>query len=189
MLVKLALGEISLNKLAAAFQMADKSEEQKSFEFINRKDSSQVAGFIIEGVGRLLTNIAACCNPLPGDPIIGFITKGRGVSIHRQDCPNVLRLTEKEPDKILAVNWSRENKAAYQVNILVEAYDRPDLLKDLTGLFANEKITINALNSYIEPEDNINKIKIGIEIRNLQQLSKILHKLEQFKNVIAASRV
>lgn len=189
MLAKIALGIISISKLAAAFQAENDGQQDNHFKFDKKFLRSQTGDFVIEGVGQLLTNIATCCNPLPGDSIVGFVTKGRGVSVHRADCTNALHLVESSSERILEVNWLSDNADTYQVQILVEAYDRPDLLKDLTVLFANEKIKIISLNSQVEVQENINKIKIGLEIKNLQQLSGVLHKLEQFKNVIAASRI
>jgi len=187
MLAKIGFGDISLDKLAAAFQIDSKKEQQKVVK--PETVSSGTSGLVIDGVGKLLTTIAACCQPLPGDSIVGFITKGRGVSIHRADCPNALNLGQVESERMLMVSWVQENLDFYQVNVLVEAYDRPDLLKDITVLFANDKIKIISLDSQIGSEENINKIKLGLQIQNLPQLSRILHKLEQFKNVISANRV
>ncbi len=142
----------------------------------------------IKGVGRLLTNIAHCCNPVPGDPIVGYITVGRGVSIHRQDCMNVLQLEDMEPNRIIEVSWGLAPDALYSVTIEIQAYDREGLLRDITTVLANEKVNLTSVNTHSDEQENIATISIVMEVSSLEDLGKVLAKLKQLPNVIEARR-
>ncbi len=142
----------------------------------------------IKGVGRLLTTMAKCCQPVPGDPITGYITVGRGVSIHRQDCMNLLQLEDLEPNRIIEVSWGYEADAAYGVSIEIQAYDREGLLRDITIVLANEKVNVTGVNSYSDPQDNIATITIAMEVSSLATLGQVLAKVKQLPNIIDARR-
>ncbi len=146
------------------------------------------AGFDIQGVGNLMTNTARCCRPVPNDPIIGYITRGRGVTIHRQDCGNVLRLQGEDRDRLIEVEWGETSDAGYQVDILVEAYDRAGLLRDITSLLANEKINLTGANTQTDARDGIARMNLTLEISDISQLSRVLTRIGQLQNVIAARR-
>ncbi|MCA0402930.1 MAG: GTP diphosphokinase [Proteobacteria bacterium] len=142
----------------------------------------------IEGVGNLLTYMARCCQPVPGDKVIGYITIGRGVSIHRQDCANILHANEKQKQRFLQVNWGTATKEHYLVDITVKAFDRNGLLKDVTSLLSNEKAHVYALQSQINKEDNTAFLKLTVEIDGIHGLSRLLSKLGQIPNVLEARR-
>ncbi len=142
----------------------------------------------IKGVGRLLTTIAKCCQPVPGDPITGYITIGRGVSIHRQDCMNLLQLEDMEPNRIIEVSWGYDADKAYGVNIEVLAYDREGLLRDITTVLANEKVNVTGVNSFSDPHENTAMINISMEVSSLDALGAVLAKIKQLPNVIEAKR-
>ncbi len=142
----------------------------------------------IKGVGRLLTNIAHCCQPVPGDPIVGYITVGRGVSIHRQDCMNVLQLEDMEPNRIIEVSWGQAPDAVYSVNIEIQAYDREGLLRDITTVLANERVNLTSVNTHSDDQENIATMAIVMEVSSLDDLGKVLAKIKQLPNVIEARR-
>ncbi len=142
----------------------------------------------IEGVGNLLTQIANCCNPVPGDAITGYITVGRGVSIHRQDCTNVLQLQTDEPERIIKVSWGEAPQSAYSVDLIIEAYDRTGLLRDVTALLDNEHINISALQTLSDKRKNTVDMLLTAEIRSISELSRILNRLNQLPNVASARR-
>ena len=142
----------------------------------------------IKGVGRLLTTMAKCCQPVPGDPIVGYITVGRGVSIHRQDCMNLLQLEDMEPNRIIEVSWGYEADSSYGVSIEIQAYDREGLLRDITTVLANEKVNVTGVNSFSDPQDNIATITIAMEVSNLASLGQVLAKIKQLPNIIDARR-
>lgn len=142
----------------------------------------------IQGIGNLLTHIARCCKPLPGEPIIGFITQGRGVTIHRKDCSTILQAAEKSRDRLIDVQWGQSEKEIYPVDIYIRAYDRHGLLRDITALLASEKINLSALQTYTDKSNNEAHIYITIDIPNLAMLSKILDRLQHLPNVVKATR-
>ena len=150
--------------------------------------STAPGGFKISGVGNLLTTTARCCSPVPNDPITGYITRGRGVSIHRQDCGNVLRLQGADRDRLIEVEWGSGSGEAYLVDIAVEAYDRSGLLRDITVVLANEKINLNGVNTATNERDGIARMSLTLEISDIGQLSRVLTKIGQLPNVVEAHR-
>ncbi|MCZ2721680.1 GTP diphosphokinase [Marinomonas sp. 15G1-11] len=142
----------------------------------------------IQGVGHLLTNMARCCSPVPGDYIVGYITLGRGVSIHRQDCLNAVQHSLEEPERIVEVSWGEEVENLFPVSIQVEAYDRTGLLNDITSLLANEKTNLLSMNTLSTKESHSALIRFTIEIDQLSALSRLLHRINQLPNVIDVFR-
>jgi len=144
-------------------------------------------GVSIHGVGNLLTRIAECCAPVPPEPIIGFITQGRGVTIHRDDCPNAEHLSEQDSGRMIEVRWEKTDTQCYSVNIQVTAYDRSGLLHDITSLLASEKINLQGANRHND-EDDCAIMVLSIEVQHISQLSRVLDKLLQIPNIINAVR-
>ena len=142
----------------------------------------------IDGVGNLLTHIAGCCNPVPGDAIIGYITLGRGVSIHKQDCHNVLQLQADEPERIIKVDWSAAPQHVYSVEVMIEAFDRHGLLRDITALLDTEKINISAMQTLSDKHKNTVDMLVTLEIGGFAELSRVLSRLNQLPNVATARR-
>lgn len=145
-------------------------------------------GVRIQGVGNLLTVIASCCKPVPGDPIVGFITQGRGVSIHHENCSNLLTLRETEPRRIVTVEWDEAGESTYPVDIRIEAYDRSGLLRDVMMILANEKLNILAANTLTDKHSNIARLSMTVEISRLEMLGRLMDKLNQLPNVIDVHR-
>jgi guanosine-3',5'-bis(diphosphate) 3'-pyrophosphohydrolase len=144
-----------------------------------------LSGVRVLGVGDLMTNIARCCNPVPGDKIIGYITRSRGVTIHRADCHNVLNEDEKE--RLIPVEWGHSDNL-YPVNIEIEAWDRVGLMRDVTTVVAEEKVNITSVN-LAEGDGQTITMFLTLEIKGLAQLSQILKKIDAVKGVISVSRV
>lgn len=132
--------------------------------------------------------MAGCCQPLPGDPIVGYITVGRGVSIHRQDCASVLQLEGREPERIIQVSWGPVPVQTYPVDIVIKAYDRSGLLRDVTQVLLNERINVLAVNTRSNKEDNTASMQLTIEIPGLDALSRLLARISQLPNIIEARR-
>jgi GTP pyrophosphokinase len=143
----------------------------------------------VRGVGNLLTHMAGCCKPLPGDAITGFITQGRGVSIHRGDCARLLRLMEVSPQRVIEVEWGVSPGENYEVDVLIEAFDRHGLLRDITGLFANARINVLAINTQTNKKRNTAEMRLRVEVPNLGSLSKLLERINRLKNVVSARRL
>jgi len=154
-----------------------------------RKELSTTdSGFKVYGVGNLLTTTARCCKPVPNDPIVGYITRGRGVTIHRQDCGNVLRLQGDDRDRLIEVEWGAAGEDGYQVDIAIEAYDRSGLLRDITAELANEKINLVGVNTLTDKQDGMARMSLTLEIADISQLSRVLSKIAQLPNVVEARR-
>lgn len=141
----------------------------------------------LQGVGNLFYHFAKCCKPVPGDQIVGYITHGRGVTVHRRDCLNVLEDPEEE-DRLIQVNWGETQANIYPVEIAIRAYDRQGLLRDITSILSNERTNVIAVNTYTNKEDNIANLVLTVEIPDLNALMNILNKIMQLPNVIDAQR-
>jgi GTP pyrophosphokinase len=137
----------------------------------------------VRGTGGFLTNLARCCNPLPEDEIVGYITRGRGVTIHRRDCRNMLALTDRE--RLIEVGWGSAAKT-YPVVVTVRAYDRSGLLHDISGIVNAEKINLSHVN--VSTNGNIATLTLVMDITGVAQLSRVLAKIERVQNVIEARR-
>lgn len=143
----------------------------------------------IHGVGNLLTHIARCCKPVPGDSVIGYITLGRGVSIHRRDCPNILNLDSDKRPRLIEVEWrSSEPGESYQVDVNLRAVDRSGLLRDVTTILAAEDVNVLAVNTSTDPKQGIATMKLTISIHNTTQLSKVLNRIAQLPNILEVWR-
>jgi GTP pyrophosphokinase len=139
----------------------------------------------IQGAGGLLTQLAQCCNPVKGDPIIGFTTRGRGITIHRQDCPNALAIRETE--RLIQVSWGGAAQQTYSVPLRIQAYDREGLLRDVTTIVADEKVSMSRV-TVPDVKKNIANILLTMQVTDLTQLTRILKRVEQLPNVLDVRR-
>ena len=160
--------------------------EELSKERSNKKNKSSNNGVIVKGIDNCLVRFSKCCNPLPGDEIIGYITKGRGVSIHRKDCVNVKELI-KEENRIIDVYWENEEKASYNVDIEIEANDRMGLLSDILKAIANSKVNILAVNTKTG-KDRIAVIYITLETKSINELNVIIKDIKKVDSVYDVRR-
>jgi len=169
-----------------------KPEAEKEWEFPSLSPTTVAAtpsDMRIQGVGNLMTTLAQCCRPVPGDSnIIGYITRGRGVTIHRRDCPNILRFDDERRERLIEVDWDVTGDKTYPVDVQIEAFDRPGLLRDITALVANEKINLSAVNVTTKKKDHTATVFATLEITNIDQLSRVLALIEQLPNVLRAQR-
>jgi GTP pyrophosphokinase len=193
MYAAVGVGSLSATQVLHAAQALLVGDEQVETtlppQLLRKRTSKDKPGAIhIRGVGNLLTHIAGCCKPVPGDAIIGYITVGRGVSVHRQDCAKILQLQYAEPERIIEVSWGDE-QATYPVELAIHAHDRQGLLRDITQLFATERINVLALNTLSDVANNTATMRLTIEITGLDALSGLLSKLNGLRNIISASRV
>ena len=154
---------------------------------VKRKTTKPV-GIKVQGVGDLMTHMASCCSPLPGDDIAGYITRGRGITIHRRDCRNMLRYSEQSPERIVEVSWGEAGEQTYPVDILITAFDRQGLLRDITSILANDKINLLAANTISETKGHLAQMRMTIEIADIEKLSQVLSKIEQLPNIMEVKR-
>jgi GTP pyrophosphokinase len=142
----------------------------------------------VSGIGDLLSNFARCCSPVPPEPIVGYITQGRGVSIHRQDCGNFLGLNQRSPERIIEVGWGQSDTATYPVDLTLRAHDRSGLIRDISTVLADEDANVINLSSHTDKKTMQTVMDISIEISDLPTLSTAISKLEQLPNVVAVKR-
>ncbi|HSP55338.1 MAG TPA: bifunctional (p)ppGpp synthetase/guanosine-3',5'-bis(diphosphate) 3'-pyrophosphohydrolase [Dehalococcoidia bacterium] len=181
--LRVGYGEISTqqvsNKIAALIQ-----PEEIIAPITPRQKPTLSTTIRVLGTGDLLTRIARCCNPVPGDEIIGYVTRGEGVSVHRQDCTNILH--EDERERLVEVEWGRSGQL-YPVAVHIDAWDRVGLLRDITTLVAEEKVNMVGVRTQEEDDGRIS-IHVTLETMGLQQLSRLLSKLEAIRGVQRVSR-
>lgn len=184
-------GEVKATRILDAVQRLTQEDikvEQAVKPDASRLQRTQARGVQIQGVGDLLVHMAKCCKPLPGDPVVGYITHGRGVTIHRKDCANALRYFSDSIERLVEVSWGSSSDDTYPVDISVTAYDRSGLLSDITTLLRDEGINVRAINTSTDKEQHVAYMRITLEIPDINKLSRILVRIEQLSNVIEVSR-
>lgn len=179
-----------ISRMLEEYRKSHKEEniEQKIEELTNKRKNIKPSstGVVVKGIDNCLVKLSKCCNPVPGDNIIGYITKGRGVSVHRTDCVNVKDLL-KEEDRIIDVYWYTEKAASYNVDITVYANDRSGLLAEVIQVLSNLKTKLIGLNSKATKE-HIATIEISIEVENIEELNKVLKELRKVDSVYEVTR-
>lgn len=204
LLASIGFGEISYQTVAN--KMTDKArkeiEDQKVVETAFEKTTTQglkkesqkmkirhEGGVIIEGVDNLLIRLSRCCNPVPGDDIVGYITKGRGISVHRKDCPNV-QLPESEQNRLIEVDWedTANTGQQYDTELVVEGYNRNGLLNEVLNVINSTTKSLNSVNGKVDA-NKMATISVNIGIMNTQQLDFIVDKIKQIPDVYSVRRV
>ena len=182
MFIELGNGDLPVSKIIKQFSQ---QEEVLDIFEISPTHSPATSTNAIEVVGLkgMLTTMGRCCNPMPGEPIIGFVTRGRGATIHRQDCPNILQTKDRE--RLLQVSWGHIERT-YPVPIKIKAYDRQGLVNDISNLLADE--SINIADVAVNTNRSIADLRLVIEVKDLTQLSRILTRIENLPNVMEAHR-
>jgi len=181
-LAAIGYGGITVHQIA--LKLAAEQEQPKVVAEVALPEVP-VSAIRVLGIGDLLTRLAQCCRPVPGDKIVGYVTRSRGVAIHRQDCYNVLRESEKE--RLIAVEWGQTD-SLYPVSIQVEAWDRVGLIHDITKVIAEEKVNIAAVSSTHHDDHTVTEY-FTLETKGLAQLSRLLGKIEGIGGVISVTRV
>ena len=190
LMAALGRGDLQTGQVVSTVLSLSKSEDQDSLKVPSRRTrpSATPKDFSILGVGNLLTNAARCCSPVPNDAIVGYITRGRGVTIHRRDCANVLRLKEEDRNRLIDVEWGALPDRVFPVDIQLQAYDRPGLLRDVSALLANDRVNVMGVNTYTDKKDMIASMELHIEVTDIGQLSRILSRIGQLPNIIEVKR-
>ncbi len=186
----LGLGEVSPAQVAGAIQRILHAREGRPENSIRAKSAAAARepDIEVQGIGDLLSTYARCCKPVPPEAIVGYITVGKGVSIHAQSCVNLARLSVKAPARILAISWGKMGSNEFPVDIEVQAFDRRGLVRDVSTALADDKISIQGMNTVTDKRDNLARMKISISITGLPQLSQLLTRIAQVPNVISARR-
>jgi GTP pyrophosphokinase len=136
----------------------------------------------------LLCNFARCCRPVPPENIIGYITKGRGVSSHRQDCGNYLSLHARHPERVIDVDWGNAADAIYPAALQLRAYDRQGLLRDVSSVFADENVSVDSIQTQTDKQSMQVTMELNVSVPGLPTLSRVINRLEQLPNVTSVRR-
>ncbi|MEO8487246.1 MAG: bifunctional (p)ppGpp synthetase/guanosine-3',5'-bis(diphosphate) 3'-pyrophosphohydrolase [Betaproteobacteria bacterium] len=150
------------------------------------KAAGSGSGILIVGVDRLMTGLARCCKPAPPDPIAGFVTRGKGITIHRASCANLARIRAREPERLIEANWGGRRDEVFPVDIIVESGDRPGLLRDVSEVFSREKINVTAVNTLTK--QHLARMNFTIEVAGVEQLKRALALVRDVSGVLAAGR-
>ncbi|ATZ12468.1 GTP diphosphokinase [Erwinia amylovora] len=193
-------GDVRLNQMSNFLQSklhkpSAEEEDREALRQLTQKTSNSVprskesGRVVVEGVGNLMHHIARCCQPIPGDDITGFITQGRGISIHRADCDQLADLISHAPERIVDAVWGETYSSGYSLVVRVTANDRSGLLRDITTILANEKVNVLGVSSHSDTKRQLATIDMDIEIYNQQVLSRVLARLNQVPDIIDAKRL
>jgi guanosine-3',5'-bis(diphosphate) 3'-pyrophosphohydrolase len=185
MFIDLGTGDLSVSRVI--HQIAETEENANLLTAgIPPPELKPTEAVNVVGLKGLLTTLGRCCNPTPGDQIIGYITRGRGATVHRQDCPNILRLRLQDRERLVRVDWGTEVRT-FPVSVRIRAYDRQGLMGDISNLLDSEGINIADVR--VNVNRSLAELRLVIEVQNITQLSKILTKLENVPNVTEAHRI
>lgn len=192
LLVGIGGGDIKLTQVVHYLQSQQpKTAEQEIDPRLKQRPASTnkaQSDVVVQGVGNLLTHMAGCCQPLPGDPIVGYITQGRGIAVHRDDCDQFKLMESQHPERVVDANWGDQYNSGYAVDIRILANDRNGLLRDITSILANEKANVTQMNSHSNIKEQSVLITMTLELYNQDSLNKLLSKISQVNDVLEAKR-
>lgn len=188
-LAAIGQGEITAGQVAAALQ-PDREEPTQTLDIVADAggETETSSSILIEGVGNLLSTIAKCCSPVPGDSIVGYLTRTRGVSIHREDCKSVARAIDQDPNRVMTVAWGGQKSVDYKAEISVLAYDRPGLVADIGQLFSALKVQLLGIQSSSDESRGEAHLKISLRVSDYEQLSFVLTRVGGLRGVFEAKR-
>jgi len=191
--IRLALGDTGANQVSRALLEVEQPPPAPTASPIphltrQRSTGATQTGFTVQGVGNLLVQLARCCQPVAGEPIVGYLTHHRGVSVHRSDCAALARLAARRPERILSVEWGQA-ASGFEVNIHIRAWERRTLLKDITTVIAQENVNILGINSQVAPHNERMQLRLRLRVNDYDQLSALLGKLDSLPGVEHAQRI
>jgi len=193
---KLVDGSIKPGRAAAMAQRIlrptiTEDDEQLEISFRTNKaanDDQKPVNMSVDGVSDLMTSLAKCCQPVPGDRVLGFVTRGAGITIHRENCQNILYQKHQAGERVVHVDWGNDDEKTYPMTIQVHAFDRKGLLRDVSSVFADEKVNVLEMNTRTEPKDQSVQMEVLVEIQGIEAMSKVLAKLDQLPNILSVKR-
>ena len=191
--VAVGCGELGAAQVAHAIERRHPERRQDELLIPVGKPSNgrrdRGADVQVAGVGNLLYHMAQCCQPVPGDDIAGYITQGRGVSIHRQDCREFIHLQRQAPERVMSVRWADQAAGRYPARILIEAWDRRELIRDISGLLAGDNINLIAMNANRIEDSEMVRIELTVQVEDYEQLAGLLNRMQSIPGITAARRV
>jgi len=187
LMVLIALGDVGPHQVTRALlelerSAADEAPQDPTPRLPRKVPKPAKSAFTVVGVGNLLTQIARCCQPLPGEAIVGYLTKTRGVSIHRRDCTAFQRLSAQHPQRVLPVEWGRSDGGGHEASVIIDVIDRRHLLKDLTTLFAQEDVHVLSIRSEQGPLSR-QRIFVRLRLGGYEQFARLMGKIDSLPGV------
>lgn len=188
--IALGVGDVTSAAVARAVQLLRPKAPVDEFRKTVRKKKKNSGSdeIIVQGVGDLLCSFAGCCRPVPPENIVGYITRMRGVSIHREDCGSFLHLNSVNPERVIEVSWGQSSDASYPADLTIMAYDRQRLLRDISNVLADEKVSVDSLHTKSDAVRMQAIMDLSISVNDLPVLSRVISRLEQLPNVISVRR-
>jgi GTP pyrophosphokinase len=183
LLVDIARGDVGPKQLQDALKPSPAEPASEEAPVRRKSRSTGKGSVLIVGVDKLLTLTAKCCKPVPPERIVGFVTRGRGVSVHRADCMNLKRL---DPARRVDAEWGDAAGAVFPVDVMVEAVDRTGLLRDISDVLTRERINVTA--TATQSASSVARMRFTLEIENLAQLKRVLVSIRDVKGVVSAAR-
>ncbi len=196
-LAAIGYGDINSQQIATKVLDYERREQERlapeeHFSFHTGANANEFGrhadGLRVQGVEGLLTNLGKCCSPVPGDPIVGYVTKGRGVTIHRSTCPNISRALRQGSGRIVEVSWTAKQERTYPVKIQISAYDRSGLVRDVAALVADEHVNMSNIEAVAGQKDNLAIINATLELQDVGQLTRIMTKIDRLPNIKGVRR-
>ncbi len=191
LIISVGCGDIKINQLINFLQLKLQPKVESEPVAFKKQRVSQVdnrSEVVVEGVGNLLTHIAKCCQPIPGDSIDGFISQGKGISVHRQDCEQLKEMLKNAPERNVEVNWGSDSTSGYSLDVTVFANDRTGLVRDITAIIANEKVSLLGMNTRTNVHTQVAVVELTIEVASQDVLTRALTKLASVEDVFEVKR-
>ena len=189
MMVALGSGDVKVSKLLNAYSAPESGRTERKPATRSQRKAPEHDEFIVLGVGKLKTQIARCCQPMPGEDIVGYITRGRGITIHRKQCPNMLNLPENDLPRLIDVSWGQGTESEYIASVSVLAYNRSNLLHDVTNVMKDNKVSILKAVLDVQEDDSIVVINLDLEISGRERLVQVLNQVKHIPNVLEVKRL
>ncbi|NTS78072.1 GTP diphosphokinase [Catenovulum sp. SM1970] len=194
LLVAIGGGDLRIGQVINFIQSLEHKQQQqeinpKTFNRAPRGSDNKESAVVVQGVGNLLSYMAKCCQPLPGDAIQGYITQGKGIAVHRIDCDQLYNQLKQNPQRAVDVEWGETQQGGYRIVIRVMAPDRSGLLRDVSTVLVNEKISVHAVNTQTNDKTQQAHLDLDIEVNNLGSLDRVLNRLQQVPGVFSAERL
>lgn len=188
--IALGAGDSTVASIASALQHLRPEEPTEVIRKRrqNRRQQTASGNIAISGIGDLLCNFARCCRPVPPESIAGYITQGRGISIHRVDCGNFLSLHARQPERVIEVGWGEAADAIYPVELRLQAFDRQGLLRDISGVLADEKVSVDSIQTKTNKQSMQVTMSLDVSVPGLPTLSRVINRLAQLPNVTSVRR-
>jgi GTP pyrophosphokinase len=188
---RIATSDISVNQILRLAEQQIRPKEQEKFKLSKPATTNfnHSNPFVVEGMAHVMTTQANCCNPVMGDSIGGFITRTRGVSVHRADCENYIHMISEQPERIISVTWSNDTDISFPVEIEITAYDRKSFIKDLSSVLANLKANIESLSAKPDENHGTNHLQLIIRVKDFEHLNLVLSRISTIEYLISVKRL